>query len=203
MSGASEQVKSVVSTGSWVFRVLGILWGSATLVSFVKSGFAIELYGLPAQLYAGYAWVRDMILEPVAWPLRHYLGVAMPWWAKDAIMAYMTIGAAFVRSSHAYADATGEAPDSTFLKVFLWLTWPQLFYETLDDIFSSAGYVRQIRRSLARGEVLTDNQRSILAHYKEDTGRIWLVVCNLVVVLCCASIFFLWNHLQNVFGPSG
>jgi hypothetical protein len=93
MAEASQQSQSLVATGSKVWHVLGILLGTATCISFVKNGFAIELHGLPAKIYQQYAWVRDMLFEPVVWVLR-YFGLTMPWWLKDSVVAYgLVVGA--------------------------------------------------------------------------------------------------------------
>ncbi len=97
MADASQQQDSVVAIGSWVWRVLGILLGTATCISLVKNGFAIELTGLPAAIFRQYAWLRDMLFEPVVWVLR-YLGLTIPWWLKDLLAAYTLVAVAHWRT---------------------------------------------------------------------------------------------------------
>jgi len=80
---SQERPETVVATGSKVWRVLWILLGTGTCISLVKCGFAIDLYGLPAKMFAEYTWLRDMLFEPVAWVPR-YFGLTMPLWLKDA-----------------------------------------------------------------------------------------------------------------------
>jgi hypothetical protein len=56
--------KQAIATGRWVWQVLGIMVGTATVVSLIKHGFSIELSGLPAKVFQQYAWLRDMLLSP-------------------------------------------------------------------------------------------------------------------------------------------
>jgi len=46
------------------------LWATGTIISLAKRGFAIELRGQPQVIYEQYAWLRDMLFEPVVWIFR-------------------------------------------------------------------------------------------------------------------------------------
>ena len=93
----NSQAQDTLATGRWVFQVLGILFGTATLVSLTKSSFAIELSGLPAILYKQYVLLRDFLFEPAVRILA-YFGFSLPHWVKDPIMVYGLIAAAYSRA---------------------------------------------------------------------------------------------------------
>src|SRR5262249_17448506 len=101
--GGFSDAKAVAATGRWVLQVLGVLLGAATLISFVKSGFAIELSGLPAKLHANYVWTRNTLFEPLV----RWLGWTLPWWAKDLVVSYALLGAAHGRALTTLDDVSG------------------------------------------------------------------------------------------------
>jgi hypothetical protein len=77
------------------------LLSTATAISIIKNGFAIDVHGLPAKVLAQYVWLRDTLFAPVVWALR-YLGIEIEWWVKDVIMAYALVGAALARTIQMY-----------------------------------------------------------------------------------------------------
>jgi len=75
-----------------------------SLINLVKSGFAIEIRGLPATILQQYIWLRDMLFETVMLIMRHY-GLTIPSCAKDVVLGYALIAGAFWRS---FAFLTSE-----------------------------------------------------------------------------------------------
>ena len=179
---ASQQPESVVTTGSRVWRVLGILLGTATCISLVKNGFAIELHGLPAAILRQYAWLRDMLFEPVVWMLR-YFGLTMPWWLKDVIMAYGLMTAVHWRVSGAWKAPLAPRPSEV-------LFWPLL------EIRAIVWRYGWSRSEALLPEWAKDVLSSIRLFHR---ALVW----NIGLILVVASAFFLWSHLQNVVGPGG
>ena len=182
MPETSQRPVSVVATGSWVWRVLGILLGTATCISLVKNGFAIELYGLPLKIYQQYAWLRDMLFEPVVWVLRHF-ELTMPWWLKDVVLVYGLVAGAYLRASRAYWWLERLPWDRTMDALY----WPVTQYG-----------MWRYRRGVHHGAQVTgaDFDRAV-----QRASR--LLLLNLLMIVVSAAAFFLWNHLQNVFGPGG
>jgi hypothetical protein len=99
LSGTSEEqsASAVARTLSWTWQILGMLVGTATAISIIKNGFAIDVYGLPAKVLAQYAWLRDTLLVPLVWAAR-YFGIEIAWWVKDMMMAYALLAAAHGRA---------------------------------------------------------------------------------------------------------
>src|SRR5262245_12977685 len=131
---SQQQPESIVATGSKVWRVLGILLGTATCISLVKNGFAIELYGLPAAIFRQYTWLRDTLFWPVTEVLRYY-GLTIPWWLKDAIMAYGLLAAAHSRGINAFTNRTLDYKE----RIAAMLLWPALAIWTCWGAFSVKG----------------------------------------------------------------
>jgi hypothetical protein len=67
-----------------------VLLGAATVISIIKNGFSIDLYGLPAKVLAQYIWLRETMFAPVAWVARHF-GIEIASWIKDMIVAYAVL----------------------------------------------------------------------------------------------------------------
>jgi hypothetical protein len=61
--GSITTIGCIIATGSWVWRVLGILLGTATCISIVY-GFAVEPHNLPLKIYQRYVWLRQPLFEP-------------------------------------------------------------------------------------------------------------------------------------------
>lgn len=110
---------SVRSTGSWVFKWLGILWGSCIVVSLVRRGFAIELQGLPLAIYEQYAWLREALFWPVVEAFK-WLGWSIPVWVKDLVMAYGLTGSACAR----YFSREYGSKDDGLVNAMFFLLWP-------------------------------------------------------------------------------
>jgi hypothetical protein len=176
MDETSRQT-SVFATGARVWHWLGILIGTATLISLVKNGFAIELSGLPAQLYKTYAWLRDMLFLPVVWTLR-YFDLTMPVWLKDAVMAYGLASAAYARTIEGRSGIHKRTTWNRFLDVAGGVFWPEVV----------------IRPFIGS----TDPRSPIFWR-----GFLRSFLLNLATVSLLAIAFFLWNHFQNAFGPGG
>jgi hypothetical protein len=180
------------SAWSLTWQVLGTLVGAATLVSLVKNGFAIELNGLPAAIFAHYAWLRDALFEPVVWLLR-YLGLTMPSWLKDLIMAYGLMAAVLWRVLNTFeglvTQVAAEAlpAERPWKSYFLLLStfWPVAFHPV---------------RHLPTGLVRAAWDHNIPAN-KFDVMFRRHVFLNLGLVLLAALAFFAWSHVSNVYGP--
>jgi hypothetical protein len=171
--------------------VLGVLVGTATVVSLVKSGFAIELAGLPQQIFRHYASLRDAVFEPLAWALR-WIGLGLPIFLRDVLVAYGLLSAAhwrafqtergpdiasrvgiemMIRGSRRF----GRAPKSLFFWAIL---WPYSFVL----LKSAAKYYQSVAEDRQRF------QRTVLV--------------NLFVIFLVAVLFFAWSHVSAVYGPS-
>ena len=174
--------KQAVATWRWAWQLLGIMVGTATFVSLIKHGFAIELSGLPAKVYGQYTWLRDMVFEPAVW-LVSWIGLTIPPWLKDVITVYGLIGAAFVRAM----TSTGIplTTKESLLKYYLVhlsfvMSWPLL------AIFVPVEWVQYRNHPEYR-----DGAPNFLKAFG------W----QLMIVVVAAVAFFLWNHLANVYGP--
>jgi hypothetical protein len=152
-------------------RALGVALGVSIVVSLVKRGFAIELRGLPLAIYEQYAWMRDMLFWPVVWVLS-WLNWSIPVWIKDLLMAYGLMSAAVGRWA-AKAGARIEIAGPT---------WPILLMFDLSYVI----YRNPIESAARRGE---------------RWQRLTAIAREVATVCVFAIAFFLWNHLQNVFGP--
>ena len=149
---------STRSTTSWVLKWLGILWAAGTVISLAKRRFAIELRGLPQAIYEQYAWLRDMLFEPLAWVFGEMLPAV-----KDGAMLYGIIAATASRMCLRYYREYHGREATTYEIVFFTLFWPLLI-----AVNTLAG----------------------------------LLAFEAVIVGSVTAAFFLWNYVQNVFGPS-
>lgn len=214
MPEASEQI-SPIATGSWMWRILGIAVGTATLVSLVKSGFSIELYGLPAKVYQNYAWLRDIVFEPLVWALSYWL-VLLASWMKDLIAAYGLIAAAHWRAlSHARSLPHSLKADVRAWLLVLALLWPVLdvwlFWEERQARRASRKYRAAARQGNTHPGDGSASKTFVTAGYLEVLAghRLWLsrvlalgIFGNLVAVVIATTLFFLWSHITVVYGPN-
>lgn len=99
-----EDVKETVPT-----LLIGSIGSSIALVSIIKRGYDIDLYGAAAIIYAGYEWVREFIL----WPVPVHVTT------KDYMAAYAMIGLPLTRTER--ANGIGEMIAYT---LFAAVTWP-------------------------------------------------------------------------------
>jgi hypothetical protein len=173
--------------GTW--EILSSLVGAATLISLVKNGFAVDLHGLPAALFQQYTWMRDAIFEPVIWVLR-YFDLTMQWWLKDLTMAYALITAAHWRALNTFGfGATDRILSDRQRKMKMLghsIVWPVRIYP-----------LRAAPSSLRR----TYDDMDVRSQFKMVFRLRFFL--NLALVLGSAVAFFVWNHLSNVYGPSG
>ena len=231
--GVAVAKTSQASVWSWAWQVLGLLLGIATVVSIIKSGFDIQLYGLAAKVYQQYAWLRDLLFEPIVLVL-HYLGLTFPWWLKDTIMSYGLIAGThwrMFRGSGGYSDLpvlvtfdetkllrsvdsrTGDRLVPTDAERARWamlsaLSWP-IFHLRVWILSRRIGDVPYFEFSK---ENARDSQGRplplVIGHFPEKVAAFvrafrLLVAWNLAVIVTCTVAFFLWNYLSNRFGPPG
>ena len=173
-----SQSKQAFATGRWVWQTLGILLGTATMVSLIKHGFVIELSGLPAMVLQQYAWLRDMLFEPLVRVAR-FFGLSFPASLKDVIAAYALVAAAQYRSVRGLLMKIGQKPDQFRLElIWLAIAWPALHAMQVRH-----WYRPHLNTRVGVGEFFRAFLLSLLAS------------------VICTAAFFMWNHLANVYGP--
>jgi hypothetical protein len=192
MIKTTEQRSDVASTWSWTFQTLGVLLGTATCISIVKNVGAIELFGLPARAFAQYAWLRDMLFEPIAWPLR-YLGLSLPWLLKDLLLGYLLIGAAFYRGALVFWRGPNQ---KYFVKPKMVIEWPVWIYDWIVEIRTQTASIERMR---ATDPEFAEDRAGSLRRMKR---LLWLFLLNVVVILVATAAFFIWNSLGSSAGPS-
>lgn len=194
MTETSQQRSEVAATWSWTFQILGVLLGTATCISIVKNIGAIELYGMPARVFAQYAWLRDMLFEPIAWPLR-YLGLTLPWLLKDLILGYLLTGAAFYRGALAYQRRVGVP--LSWIHPTVVLTWPGRISRWRSVISEERRWTEKARHA---------NDLEIVGYGEENirTARklYWYFALNALVMAIATIGFFVWNSMASGAGPS-
>jgi hypothetical protein len=129
-SGASEvgnhtatDGKSERSTRTWVFKWLGILWATGTVISLAKHGLKIELRGLPEVIYQQYAWLRDMLFEPIVWAVPKLSPQA-----KDGFVLYALFSATASRACVRYYRLYHWRSATTYEGTFFALFWPLVVF---------------------------------------------------------------------------
>jgi hypothetical protein len=223
-----SQAKDTYAAGRWAVQIFGVLLGIATVVSLVKSGFAVELSGLPAKVYQQYAWLRDAAFEPIVLVL-HYWGVTIPWWVRDLLMAYALIAAAHWRAFRRnlltmnlaalvgfYAATAGQQKLRRSLVklddfrrtawVTLWSLLWSLFLITLsaatqrtEDFWDQPIKAGENWRE-AINRSLAEIFTEVLPEFVRGFRR--RIALNLFAIAVGTAGFFLWNYVQGVYGPS-
>jgi hypothetical protein len=203
-----SQARDAINMGSWVWRVLGIAMGTATLVSLVKSGFSIEFAALPAKVYQNYAWLRDTLWEPVAW-LFSYWGLSIPGWVKDIVMAYLLIGSAYMRAFRGFFPGEKQRPLTSFGVLILWpLTHQGILrsgeYPPSKVIKANLKELKKEIQEILESESAGPGDR-IQAHLAQEAVEVFYLrrrlVWYIVLTIFSASAFFLWNYVSIVYGP--
>jgi hypothetical protein len=210
-----ELTSTVVATSRWVWSALGVAVGTGTLISLVKSGLSIELIGIPAKVYQSYAWVRDIVFLPIVWFGLYFAklptfetwgalgpGLKVPPWLKDFFMAYGLVVGAHWRSlrsdpRHAKSVMRGTIRCALF--------WP--VYQAV--VYSSQSEWRRIAELPDRATIYDEydggrwlmrrDRRRYLLQGALKARR--LIFWNLVAIVLCTCVFFLWNSISNAFGP--
>jgi hypothetical protein len=141
------------------------------------------------------------------WVVLRYFGLTIPWWLRDLIMAYgLVVGARW--RSHQYMKAQGFKLHPVFVRVFLWpvywsrisgltVTEHRIVHESDEPPPLHTLDPEQLEQHLAAIRSKTIDPKPLLAQYNT------LFLLNLLIIVVSVAAFFLWNHLQNVFGPSG
>jgi hypothetical protein len=196
----TEEQNIAVSTWSWTWHILGMLLGTATAISIIKNGFAIDLYGLPAKVLAQYHWLRDTLLVPVVWAVR-YFGIEIAWWVKDMIMAYALFAAAHARAYQLLIRKRLVDPDwSLYLNILL---WPKLTWRVLRDLVEARGDREYFNRygfeKYYTQRFSVENADYAIAFASRELRYIGL---QLVLISVATMAFFTWNYLSGLYGAT-
>lgn len=204
LSETGEEQSTVARTFSWTCQILGMLLGTATAISIIRSGFSIDLYGLPAKVLAQYIWLRDTLFVPVVWAVR-YFGIEIAWWVKDTVMAYALLAAAHAR---AYQVMSRMNVVAHWAMPSRWgiLLWPKIS----GRLIQQWARLRADRKYFARSPAILYGRhpdRLIPLHMAEGylaeaTERLGHIGLQLVLMSVATMAFFLWNYLSGVFGPT-
>jgi hypothetical protein len=210
LSDTGEQQSTVARTLSWTWQILGILLGTATTISIIKSGFAIDVYGLPAKVLSHYVWLRDTLFVPAVWVV-HYFGIEIAWWIKDLIMAYALVGAAHARAyqvMNAIEIVDGEQVGGTSFTQSLsaLLLWPQisrrLFRELVRALEDRKYFKDFAKRTGSRHPELYFPLQQADWTVAEAIDHLRHIGLQLAAISVATTAFFLWNYLSGVFGPA-
>jgi hypothetical protein len=138
----------------------------------------------------------------------------MPWWLKDITLGYGVVAAAFARVEKRDHETRYGEPlrfwrFGYFERSAIWraLWWPLALANTwwwalwrIPRVRTTSGYTPdQGDFPLSPATIKERTAEYVKDAQKLSTSLIW----QIFVILVCSAAFFLWNHLQNVFGPGG
>jgi hypothetical protein len=194
-----ELQSAAARTLSWTWQVLSVLLGTATAISIIKNGFAIDVYGLPAKILAQYVGLRDTLFAPLVWAVS-YWGIVIAWWVKDIIVAYTLVGAAHARASQAITRKGWSwwEPPSYFSGLLL---WPRTTGRLLRE-WVRAYEDRKYFKTRTYGEH-PDQFRPLKeadSKFTEATEQLGDIGMQIIVISLATMAFFLWNYLSGVYG---
>lgn len=220
---------SVARSLSWTWQILGLLLGTATSISIIKNGFAIDLYGLPDNVLAQYVWLRDKLLAPVAWAVG-YFGIEIASWVKDLMMVYGLLGAAHLRAYQVMGqmrveeksldDFVERVPSVERLEpsVYRYLLWPQITAELVRQ-WTLANAENKYFRMRAENTRELNFSRPSVATEKQIEDDLWRtaiqargtmewcssqlrhIAMQLLIISAATTAFFVWNYLSGLYGP--
>ncbi len=170
--------KLIGGTGTWVSALLASMVTAATWAALVKSGFDIDLHGLPAAIYKNYTSIRDPIFDLLfAW-----LPFTLPGPVKDLATMYLALGAV---SQRAWIQGEPGGNKMSF--------WPKLLYKARLTL-TWPGSVRFFYRVISMHGLFKEVPPE---HYARFARAIfWLYLITLVVSAAGATAFFTWNAIQ-------
>lgn len=167
---------------------LSVVGAVITIVAFIKSGFEIDLYGLPAELHARYSSLRDKVFEILFFWLPWIIPIAL----KDFIASYFLMGFSYLRAKKLWLDRNDTiwvtwnyVSDRVTWDIALRyvLLWPFYWFPALNDLF---------RKYFGPGERL---YRPGEWEEQKKSRTIFMVVLS---VNCAAAAgFFFWNYLES------
>lgn len=193
----SKKEKTSAATAAWMWRVLGILVGTGTLISLIKTGLVIELSGVPAKLYQHYVWLREMLFEPLLWVLRRF-GLTIPVWSKDVVMAYGLVAAAHWRPFRGGPSLINNISAAFGVKGARGYPATGLAFAAIYAALWPAVHV-----ALGLRTVFAPNPGRSLVNSMVYEGVRRPILMALVEIIVCVVAFFLWSYLSNVYGPGG
>jgi hypothetical protein len=91
---APDDASPVRSTWSGVFSFLGTVGSAMTVVSIVRNGVDVSLWGTPAVIYDGYQAYRDFVFG--------WVPIHLPWVVKDIVLLYVMLAAALFRTYESF-----------------------------------------------------------------------------------------------------
>jgi hypothetical protein len=178
--------------------VLTYLIAIAACISFIKDGLGVELYGLPAMIFQKYVALRDVLFWPLVELLR-YFGLPVPWWVKDAIVAYGLVAGALWRV--VVARVPGAVREHGAEALLNALFWPYFFIDLWLEpwrmrIWQARNPPRNEEAARLYKHVLEQRQDGRRAAYRYGL----FVLRQLLFIVAWVAAIFLASHLQNASG---
>jgi hypothetical protein len=208
MSESSKQ-STIARTCSWTWQVLGVLLGTATAISIIRNGFAIDVYGLPAKALAQYIWLRDTLFEPLVWAVL-YFGIQITWWVKDTIMTYALLAAAHARAFEVMSPLVrdeGDFPSTLYERMqdavaiaVTAILWPRtswrLLLEWAEAKWDQEYYTRQ------GADPYWHDVMGVVGTASDAASELRRIGFEVVIVSVATTAFFFWNYLSGLYGPA-